>query len=41
MFSSQLKSPEKKPFGLKSPDEDQNLALLRNIIHWLDGRRKR
>lgn len=41
MFSSQLKGPDKIPFGLRSPDADQNLAFLRNIIDWLDGKKKK
>jgi hypothetical protein len=39
MFSSQLKGKNKEPFGLRSPDADQNLTFLRNIIRWLDGRK--
>lgn len=41
MFSSQLKGKDKIPFGLRSSEADQNLAFLRNIIHWLDGRGKK
>lgn len=36
MFSSQLKGKDKIPFGLRSPDADQNLQFLQNLIHWLD-----
>ncbi len=35
-FSAQLKGKDKKPFGLNSPDADQNLQFLLNTIHWLD-----
>ena len=38
MFSSQLKGKDKIPFGLRSPDADQNLQFLQNLIHWLDKR---
>lgn len=41
MFSSQLKGKDQIPFGLRSSEADQNLAFLRNIIHWLDGRGKK
>jgi hypothetical protein len=40
MFSSQLKGKDKIPFGLRSPDADQNLTFLRNLISWLDNPKK-
>lgn len=40
MFSSQLKGKDKIPFGLRSPDADQNLTFLRNLISWLDNPEK-
>ncbi|MCF0074903.1 DUF4350 domain-containing protein [Dyadobacter sp. CY261] len=36
MFSSQLKGPEKIPFGLRSQGAENNLRFLRNLIRWLD-----
>lgn len=41
MFSSQLKGRDKIPFGLRSPDADQNLTFLRNLISWLDNTKKK
>ncbi len=38
MFSSQLKGKDKIPFGLNSPDADQNLQFLLNLIHWLEDK---
>ena len=35
-FTAQLKGKEQKPFGLNSPDADQNVQFLLNLIHWLD-----
>ncbi|SHI03014.1 hypothetical protein SAMN04488109_6850 [Chryseolinea serpens] len=36
MFTAQLKGKDKVPFGLNSPDAQQNLQFLLNLIHWLD-----
>ena len=36
MFYSQLKGKDKISFGLNSPEADQNLQFLLNLIHWLD-----
>ncbi|HEY5746481.1 MAG TPA: DUF4350 domain-containing protein [Chryseolinea sp.] len=36
MFTAQLKGKDSIPFGLNSPDAQQNLQFLLNLIHWLD-----
>jgi len=36
MFTAQTKGRDKIPFGLNSPDANQNIQFLLNLIHWLD-----
>lgn len=37
MFTAQLAGPEKRPFGMNSPEAAENPRFLLNVMHWLSG----